>query len=140
MEELLLIVIYCVLGTGLMLLGNMVVDWVIPCHFPTEIKKGNVEVGCVTAGISVAIGIIIKAAIMSPQAAAVEESILEGVASTIYYYVIGLIFCIIGYFITLLLNRKYDLNKEIGDGNPAAGIMTAGIFVGLAIVISGVIM
>lgn len=30
MEELLLIVIYCVLGTGLMLLGNMVVDWVIP--------------------------------------------------------------------------------------------------------------
>ena len=39
MEELLLIVIYCVLGTGLMLLGNMVVDWVIPCHFPTEIKK-----------------------------------------------------------------------------------------------------
>ena len=90
--------------------------------------------------ISVAIGIIIKAAIMSPQAAAVEESILEGVASTVYYYVIGLIFCIIGYFITLLLNRKYDLNKEIGDGNPAAGIMTAGIFVGLAIVISGVIM
>lgn len=70
MEELLLIVIYCVLGTGLMLLGNMVVDWVIPCHFPTEIKKGNVAVGCVTAGISVAIGIIIKAAIMSPQAAA----------------------------------------------------------------------
>ena len=53
MEELLLIVIYCVLGTGLMLLGNMVVDWVIPCHFPTEIKKGNVAVGCVTAGISV---------------------------------------------------------------------------------------
>ena len=97
-------------------------------------------VGCVTAGISVAIGIIIKAAIMSPQAAAVEESILEGVASTVYYYAIGLIFCIIGYFITLLLNRKYDLNKEIGDGNPAAGIMTAGIFVGLAIVISGVIM
>ena len=129
MEELLLIVIYCVLGTGLMLLGNMVVDWVIPCHFPTEIKKGNVAVGCVTAGISVAIGIIIKAAIMSPQAAVVEESILEGVASTVYYYVIG-----------LLLNRKYDLNKEIGDGNPAAGIMTAGIFVGLAIVISGVIM
>lgn len=140
MEELLLIVIYCVLGTGLMILGNMVVDWVIPCHFPTEIKKGNVAVGCVTAGISVAIGIIIKAAIMSPQAAAVEESILEGVASTVYYYAIGLIFCIIGYFITLLLNRKYDLNKEIGDGNPAAGIMTAGIFVGLAIVISGVIM
>ena len=77
---------------------------------------------------------------MSPQAATVEESILEGVASTVYYYAIGLIFCIIGYFITLLLNRKYDLNKEIGDGNPAAGIMTAGIFVGLAIVISGVIM
>ena len=75
MEELLLIVIYCVLGTGLMLLGNMVVDWVIPCHFPTEIKKGNVAVD--VTGISVAIGIIIKAAIMSPQAA-VEESILEG--------------------------------------------------------------
>ncbi len=30
--------------------------------------------------------------------------------------------------------------KKFCDGNPAAGIMTAGIFVGLAIVISGVIM
>lgn len=64
MEELLLIVIYCVLGTGLMLLGNMVVDWVIPCHFPTEIKKGNVAVGCVTAGIFVGLAIVISGVIM----------------------------------------------------------------------------
>ena len=40
---------------------------------------------------------LLYTSIMSPQAAAVEESILEGVASTVYYYVIGLIFCIVDF-------------------------------------------
>ncbi len=60
MEELILIVIYCVLGTVLMLLGSFVVDLVIPCQFPTEIKNRNVAVGSVMAGIFIAIGIIIS--------------------------------------------------------------------------------
>lgn len=140
MTEFISIVIYCVLGIALMLLGTFVVDLVIPCEFPTEIKKRNVAVGCVMAGISIGIGVIIKSAIMSPSGAVIQESLLSGVASTIYYYVIGLVFCILGYLTVNLLNKKYNLNQEIGDGNPAAGIMVAGLFIGISIIISGVIM
>lgn len=140
MEEFILIAIYCLLGIVLMLSGTFVVDLVIPCHFPAEIKKKNVAVGCVMAGTSIGIGIIIKSAIMSPAAAQVQEQLLSGVASTVYYYVLGLVFCVIGYLVLNLINRKYDLNKEIGEGNPAAGIMVAGLFIGLCIIISGVIM
>ena len=37
------------------------------------------------------------------------------------------------------LNKQYDLNTEVGNGNAAAGIMVFGMFVGLGLVISGVI-
>ena len=52
MAEFITIMVYCVLGTALMLFGTFVVDLVIPCEFPAEIKKGNVAVGSVMAGIS----------------------------------------------------------------------------------------
>ena len=113
MAEFITIMVYCVLGTALMLFGTFVVDLVIPCEFPAEIKKGNVAVGSVMAGISVGIGIIIRAAVMSPSGTAVHESLLTGIASTIYYYVVGLVFCVLGYLALNLINRKYDLNKEI---------------------------
>ena len=38
-----------------------------------------------------------------------------------------------------LFNTKYNLNKEIGEGNGAAGLMVMGMFIGLSIVISGAI-
>ena len=50
MAEFITIMVYCVLGTALMLFGTFVVDLVIPCEFPAEIKKGNVAVGSVMAG------------------------------------------------------------------------------------------
>lgn len=140
MMELVSIAVYCVLGIGLMLLGTFVVDLAIPCDFPTEIKKKNVAVGCVMAGVSIGIGTVIKAAIMSPTVEAIEETLASGVLSTVYYYAIGLVFCVLGYLLLNLINRKYDLNQEIGDGNPAAGIMVAGMFIGLCTIISGVIM
>lgn len=140
MTEIISIFIYCLLGIALMLLGTFIVDLVIPCHFPTEIKKRNVAVGSLMAGISIGIGIIIKAAILSPTITEVEESLVVGMTSTIYYYIIGLIICVLSYLILGLVNKKYDLNKEIGEGNPAAGIMAAGLMIGVSIIISGVIM
>ena len=83
---------------------------------------------------------VYKRQVMSPAGTAVHESLLTGIASTIYYYVVGLVFCVLGYLALNLINRKYDLNKEISGGNPAAGIMVAGMFIGLSIIISGVIM
>lgn len=140
MTEIISIFIYCLLGIALMLFGTFAVDLVVPCHFPTEIKKRNVAVGSLMAGTSIGIGIIIKSAIMSPAMEKLEESLASGVASTVYYYILGLIACVLSYVILGLVNKKYDLNKEIGEGNPAAGIMAAGLMIGISIIISGVIM
>lgn len=131
--------IYSLLGIVLMLLGNFLIDLIVPCHFPTEIKKGNTAVGWLCAGSFIGIGLILKAAIMSPAASEVEETLLSGMISSALYFAIGIICFIVGYLIVSLFNKKYNLNEEIGNGNAAAGIMVFGIFVGLAIVISGVI-
>lgn len=91
------------------------------------------------AGSSIAVGIILRAAVMSPSISNTTQTLLEGIGSTVLYFFIGMIFCIIGYLFMKVFNKKYDLNKEIGEGNPAAGIMVMGMFIGLALLISGVI-
>lgn len=131
--------IYSVLGIVLMLLGNFLIDLIVPCHFPTEIKRGNKAVGWLSAGSFIGIGIILRSAIMSPAAEAVEENLITGIASTAIYFIIGIVFFMIGYVVVGLFNKKYNLNEEIGKGNMAAGTMVFGIFIGLALVISGVI-
>ena len=133
------VAIYSVLGIVLMLVGNFLIDLIVPCHFPTEIKKGNAAVGWLSAGSFVGIGTILRTVIMSPAAAAVEETLLTGLTSSILYFVVGILFFMLGYVVVLLFNKKYNLNDEIGNGNTAAGIMVFGIFVGLALVISGAI-
>lgn len=141
LNELVNVSIYSVLGIVMMLLGSFLVDLVIPCSFPEEIKKGNTAIGWISAGVYVAIGFIIKTAITSPDSAVkeIEQSLVGGILSTVYYYALGAIFLMIGYVLLKLINRKYDLNTEVGNGNAAAGIMVFGMFVGLGLVISGVI-
>lgn len=133
------VAVYAVLGIILMILGNFLIDLIVPCHFPTEIKKGNVAVGWLSAGSFIGIGIILRAAIMSPAAETVHETLLSGIISSALYFVLGIIFFMLGYVIVNAMNKRYNLNEEIGKGNQAAGVMVFGIFVGLAFVISGVI-
>lgn len=52
---------------------------------------------------------------------------------------IGVVFLIVSYLFLLLMNRRYNLNEEIGKGNAAAGIMVFGIFVGLSMIVSGAV-
>ena len=130
---------YSVLGIICMLLGNFLIDLIVPCHFPTEIKKGNKAVGWLTAGSFIGVGVILRSAIISPAVQAVEENFLHGMISSAVYFVVGIAFFILGYIAVNAFHRKYNLNEEIGNGNEAAGIMVMGIFVGLAIIISGVI-
>ncbi|MBE6071259.1 MAG: DUF350 domain-containing protein [Clostridium butyricum] len=139
MEEIISTLIYSCLGIILMISGTFLIDLIIPCHFPTEIKKKNLAVGYITAGSSIAVGIILRTAIISPSMYVVEQNLLQGIGSTLLYFAIGIALCIIGYLVIKLFNTKYDLNKEIGDGNPAAGLMVMGLFIGLALVISGAI-
>lgn len=133
------IAVYSALGILLMMFGNYLIDLIIPCHFPTEIKKGNTAVGWLSAGSFIGIGIILRAAIMSPAAEAVHETLLSGLINSALYFVIGILFFVIGYLVVNAMNKQYNLNEEIGKGNQAAGLMVFGIFVGLAFIISGVI-
>lgn len=64
------------------------------------------------------------------------NEVLFKILEIIIYFVIGIVFCMIGYFI-LSRNKKYNLNKEIDEGNKAAGIMVSGLFIAIAIVMSG---
>ena len=135
------VAIYSSIGIVLMVLGNFLIDLIIPCSFPEEIKKGNKSVGFVSAGTNIGVGLLLKAAISSPSVASVaKESLAGGIVSSLLYFAVGIVFFMVGYIVIDKLNRQYKLNDEIGNGNTAAGIMVAGIFIGLAIVISGVIM
>lgn len=142
LTDILDVAIYSCIGIVLMILGNFLIDLIIPCSFPEEIKKGNKAVGFVSAGTNIGVGLLLKAAISSPDAiaASAKESLAGGIVSSLLYFAVGIVFFMIGYIVIDKLNRQYKLNDEIGNGNTAAGIMVAGIFVGLATVISGVIM
>lgn len=133
------VAIYSCLGIALMMLGNFLIDLIIPCSFPEEIKRGNKAVGFVSAGTNIGVGMLLKAAISSPASDAAKETLLNGLVGSILYFVIGILFFMVGYLVIRFFNKKYNLNDEVGCGNTAAGIMVAGIFIGLAIVISGVI-
>ena len=132
------VLIYSGLGILLMAIGNFLIDFIIPCSFPDEIKKGNQAIGFVSAGTFIGVGILLKAAIAGP-ISNVKESLLEGIGGSIMYFGVGILCFMLGYLVLSLLNRKYSLNEELGRGNTAAGIMVCGIFIGLAILISGVI-
>lgn len=66
------------------------------------------------------------------------QDILMKILEILIYIVLGLIFCIIGYKI-LAQNKNYNLNEEIDNHNRAAGIMVAGYFIAIAIIMSGVL-
>ena len=139
-KDILEIAIYSFLGVILMVAANFFIDLVIPCSFPEEIKKDNKAVGFVSAGINIGVGILLRAAIYSPSESGQAESLMNGILSSVLYFVAGVVFFMLAYLAIKFINRKYELNTEIGKGNTSAGIMVAGIFIGIAILISGVIM
>lgn len=140
LEELLIVMLYSVIGIILMMVGTEFIDLIIPCEFSEEITKGNTAVSHVMMGSNIGIALIIRAAIMSPSFTQLEQEILAGLASTFIYFVVGLVMLVVGYYAIALFNRKYKLSEEIGDGNTAAGQVVMGLFIGIAIVVSGVIM
>lgn len=66
------------------------------------------------------------------------QDILMKILEIVIYIVLGLIFCVIGYKL-LARNKNYNLNEEIDNHNKAAGIMVAGYFIAIAIIMSGVL-
>lgn len=132
-------IVYLFLGLAVMMIGYFLIDLVIPVDFPKEIHDGNKAVGWVSAGIYAGLGYIIRSAILSLELSEATE-LLQGVLSTVIYAGIGILAFIIGYFLVDLVNRKFNFNEELKNKNEAAGIMVFGIFMGVAFVVSGVIL
>lgn len=64
---------------------------------------------------------------------------MNPIVSSIIYFVIGMVFCAVGYKVFDIIT-PFDLSKEIDDHNMAAGLAVAGIFIGVAIVVSAAIL
>lgn len=139
MFEIIGILIYLALGIGLMIIGSMLVDLIVPGYFPEEIKKGNNAIGLIMASISISVGIIFKASVASPVTESVELTLIQDIGIVGIYYILGILSLMVGYKITSFFNKKYNLDNEVLNGNTAAGLVVAGLFIGIAIIISGVI-
>lgn len=63
---------------------------------------------------------------------------MNPIISSIIYFVIGMIFCAIGYKVFDIIT-PFDLNDEIDNHNLAAGLSVAGIFIAVSIVVSAAI-
>jgi len=132
------ILVYLCIGLVVMMLGYFIVDLCIPVDFPKEINEGNKAVGWVSAGIYMALGFIIRSAIISTGAEK-NLDLLNGSIETLAYAGVGLVALIAAYFAVDIVNRKFNFNEALKQKNEAAGIMVLGIFVGIAFIVSGVI-
>lgn len=138
--DLIIVCIYSFLGVVFMILGNMLVDLIIPSEFPKEIKNGNTAIGVIMASISISIALIFRSSVISfPQPENVKLSLLEDLSVVAIYFLLGVFILIAGYVIISCFYRKLDLNAQILKGNVAAGLVIGGLFIGLATIISGVI-
>lgn len=63
---------------------------------------------------------------------------LENIISIVVYFLVGITFCILGYYM-FGYTRKLNLNEEIDNHNKAAGIAIGGMFIAIAIIMSGVV-
>lgn len=139
MLEIMIILTYVALGIGLMIIGSMLVDLIIPGNFPEEIKKGNNAIGLIMASISISVGVIFKASVASPSTETVKLTLLQDLGVVGIYYILGILALMAGYKVISIFNKKYDLDNEVLKGNSAAGLVVSGLFIGIAIIISGVI-
>lgn len=133
------LVVYVIVGLVIMMAGYAVIDLIHPADFPKEIAEGNKAIGWVSAGIYIGLGLVIRASVMTITMVERELALLTGIVDTLIYSVLGIVFFMIAYFLVDLVNRRFNFNVEIGKRNEAAGIMVFGIFVGIALIISGVI-
>lgn len=131
--------VYGAVGIVTMLIGYAIIDFVIPCDFPKEIKEGNKAIGWVSTGIYIGLGSIIKSALQTFKTDDVPLKLIYGIIDSLFFSTAGIIFFIIAYFVVDLLNKKYNFNEELKAKNEAIGIMIMGIFIGMALIISGVI-
>ena len=68
------------------------------------------------------------------------EIIWFKLVETIIYVAIGIIFCLVGYkMIEFWFRKDFKLTEEVDNNNKAIGIMLGGMFIAIAIIMSGVL-
>ncbi len=68
------------------------------------------------------------------------ETIWFKLVETIIYVAIGIIFCLVGYkMIEFGFRKDFKLTEEVDNNNKAIGIMLGGMFIAIAIIMSGVL-
>ncbi len=69
-----------------------------------------------------------------------ETTIWFKLLEILIYVVIGIVFCLLGYkLIELKYRKEFKLTEEVDNHNKAVGIMLSGMFIAIAIIMSGVL-
>jgi uncharacterized membrane protein YjfL (UPF0719 family) len=118
---------------GTVLLGLLFVAWWIndkvmlsEIDNTKAIKEGNTAVGLVEVGSFIATGLIAKGSLIGNG---------SGWLTVIVFFFLGQIFLVAYYKIYEKLS-PYDDSRELASGNNAAGLMIAGMMIGLGIILS----
>ncbi len=128
---------YFVLGLIVLVVGRRVFDWMTPYSLNYEVaQKNNVAAGVTEAGFYVALALITHAAVAgTPQLG----SIYLEMASAIVFFIVGLVALAIGRWV-LHRTVPFSIDKEVvEDQNVAVGVVEAGFYIALAILIHSVV-
>ena len=69
-----------------------------------------------------------------------ETEIWFKLLEIVIFVLIGIVFCVIGYkAIEFKCTKDFKLTEEVDNHNKAVGIMLCGMFIGIAIIMSGVL-
>jgi uncharacterized membrane protein YjfL (UPF0719 family) len=128
---------YFVLGLVVLVLGRRVFDWMTPYSLNDEVaKKNNVAAGVAEAGFYVALAIITHAAVAGTPRLG---SFYTEMASAVVFFVLGLVALAVGRWV-LHRTVPFSMDKEVvEERNVAVGVVEAGFFVALAILIHSVV-
>ncbi|MSS72894.1 MAG: DUF350 domain-containing protein [Candidatus Latescibacteria bacterium] len=124
---------YFVLGLIVLVLGRRVFDWLTPYNLDHEVaEKNNVAAGITEAGFYIALALITHAAVAGTPPLG---SFYMEMASAVIFFLIGLIALAVGRWV-LHRTVPFSIDKEVvEDQNVAVGVVEAGFYIALAILI-----
>jgi uncharacterized membrane protein YjfL (UPF0719 family) len=128
---------YFVLGLIVLILGRRVFEWLTPYNLDEQVsKQNNVAAGVTEAGYYVALAIITHAAVAGTPPLG---SIYMEMASAVVFFILGLVALAIGRWV-LHRTVPFSIDREVvEDRNVAVGVVEAGFYVALAILIHSVV-
>lgn len=128
---------YFVLGLVVLVLGRRIFDWLTPYSLNHEVaEKNNVAAGVTEAGYYVALAIVTHAAVAGTPSLG---SFYMEMASAVVFFILGLIALAIGRWV-LHRTVPFSIDKEVvEDQNVAVGVVEAGFYIALAILIHSVV-